>query len=300
MSGWKGKTRGGLLGYRIFVYIIKFPGINFAYLLLRFVASYYFLFARKSNQHIYFYFRKIQGFGKLKSVFSIYKNYYALGQILIDKITVRAGFANKFTFNFDDEYYLLDFSCHLGLISAHVGNWDMAAHFFNNLDKRFNILLFDDEHQKIKKYLDNVLKEKKFNVIVIKDDLSHIIAIKNALDNKEFITVHGDRFIEGSKTIPMKFMGQTAHFPEGPFYLAARFGVPVSFVFVMKHSRKHYHFYATPPKSYLPPSRKIDREFLKTILLDYISALEKTVKKYPKQWFNYYQFWQNNDSKALK
>ena len=44
MSSWEGKTRGGVLGYKIFVWTLKNLGISFAYLLLRFVV-FYFVFA---------------------------------------------------------------------------------------------------------------------------------------------------------------------------------------------------------------------------------------------------------------
>ena len=45
MAAWKGKTRGGLTGYKIFIAILKNLGLPFAYLLLYFVAFYFFVFA---------------------------------------------------------------------------------------------------------------------------------------------------------------------------------------------------------------------------------------------------------------
>jgi predicted LPLAT superfamily acyltransferase len=106
------------------------------------------------------------------------------------------------------------------------------------------------------------------------------------------VCMHGDRFVKGSKTIACEFLGEQADFPTGPFYLAMKYGVPVSFVFAMKEANRHYHFYATPPKYYLQqPSPGKRDNMIKLIMADYIAAIEEKVKKYPYQWFNYYNFW---------
>ena len=97
----------------------------------------------------------------------------------------------------------------------------------------------------------------------------------------------------------MEFMGKNALFPEGPFYLAAKFKVPVSYVFAMKESKFHYHFFATPSKVYETPSRKINDKILKPLLKDYIAAFENALRKYPKEWFNYYKFWNEWCKKKL-
>ena len=71
-----------------------------------------------------------------------------------------------------------------------------------------------------------------------------------------------------------------------------KFGVPVSFVFAMKEGTPHYHYYATPPKFYDQQTNIAGRdEMLRTIIEDYISQLEQKLRKYPYQWFNYYNFW---------
>jgi predicted LPLAT superfamily acyltransferase len=82
-------------------------------------------------------------------------------------------------------------------------------------------------------------------VIVIRNDLSHIFAINEAFKNKELVCMHADRFIEGNKTMTTIFCGDEARFPMGPFLLAAKFKVPVSFVFALKESNLHYHFFAS-------------------------------------------------------
>lgn len=178
------------------------------------------------------------------------------------------------------------------LISAHVGNWEIAGQLLNRIETKFNILMFDAEHQKIKQFFESTLKEKNFNIIVIKDDLSHVFEINRALKAKELLCMHGDRFISADDALEVDFMGEKALFPKGPFYLASRYNVPVSYVFAMKESSKHYHFSATPPKFYYSESSRSEmKSNIEKAMKDYIFELEKIVREYPLQWFNYYKFW---------
>jgi predicted LPLAT superfamily acyltransferase len=180
------------------------------------------------------------------------------------------------------------------MISAHIGNWEMSGKKSDRINKTMNLVMLDAEHQRIKHYLESVMKDRNFKVIPLKDDLSHLISIRKALDNAELIAIHGDRFVEGAKYLTADFMGHKAKFPEGPFYLALRMNAPVSFAFAMKDGRKHYHFYATPPKKYaIQNGKRISSQDLEPVLGDYIFALETMLKKYPEQWFNYYEFWEH-------
>jgi len=248
--------------------------------------------SRKAFRSVYHYFHRILGYGFLSSIRSIYLNYYYFGQVLLDKIAILSGLQSRFTFNFEGEEYLRQMDKGGMLISGHIGNWEIAGQLLNRLEKNINIILYDAEHEQIKKYLSNVFTERRVNFILIREDYSHLQEIKLALERYEIIAMHGDRFIEGNKVFSVEFMGKQALFPAGPVNLAARFGVPVSYVFAVKETRKHYHFYATPLRNIEFSNNLKEREsLLKEAVVEYVSAFEKIVKKYPLQWFNYYNFW---------
>lgn len=294
MASWKGKTRGGLTGYKIFVWVLQYAGIRFAYFLLLFVVLYYFLFTPHSFAVTYKFYRKRLSMSVWKAVLYVFRNYYSFGQVLLDKVAVMAGFRAKFHFNYDGEQYLrkmVDDKTGGLLISAHVGNFEMAGFMLERLKSTINIIMYDAEHARIKDYLSSVAK-RNFNVIVIKNDQSHIYEINKAFSEKQIVCIHGDRFIQGSKTITARFLGVDAPFPTGPFYLAMKFNIPVSFVFAMKESRNKYHFYATPPRYYQQEAMQEKRDqTIACIIHDYIEEFESIIKKYPEQWFNYYDFW---------
>lgn len=294
MSSWKGKTRGGLTGYRIFLFLLKNFNLKAAYLLLYFVALYFMLFAAKAREPMYYYFNTILGFGVFKTTWYLYLNNLTFGKVLIDKVALMAGLSNKFTFSFKGEDHLHNMADNEGglIISAHVGNWEIAGHLLDRIKKPVHIVILDAEHRKIKALLDNVMTEKSMSFITIKDDMSHLFKIKDALLKNEIVAIHGDRFLPGSKTMTCNFLGKNAEFPTGPFYIAMKYHKPVTFVSAVKETNKHYHFTATKPKLYKNSNNIIKREeMLKHMLLDYIEQLEETLYKHPEQWFNYYYFW---------
>jgi predicted LPLAT superfamily acyltransferase len=298
VTTWKGKTRGGLTGYKIFVTVLKYSGLPAAYFLLRFVALYFFLFNPKSFGITFRFYRKRLGYGFFRSISFIYRNYYLFGQVLLDKIAVMAGFKAKFGFNFEGEEYLrkmVDEKTGGLLISAHIGNFEMAGYMLERLKTTVNVVMFDAEHENIRDYL-SAVANKNYNIIVIKDDNSHIYEINNAFREKQIVCIHGDRFLKSSKKMSARFLVEEACFPTGPFYMAMKFNVPVSFVFAMKEKTNHYHFFASPPMYYQQEGLQQKRDLtILTIIKNYICEMEKIIRQYPAQWFNYYDFWEKDE-----
>lgn len=292
MSSWHGKTRGGILGYRIFIWTIRYFGIPFAYFLLLFVVTWFVFNSRNAFRAIYSFFHDILHYSAVNSLICVFRNYYVFGQILIDKLAMLAGFQQRFSFDFEGEEFLRQMQNGGLLVSAHVGNWEIAGNLLNRLNKPIHIILFDAEHKRIKGYLENKLKDRNVHFIIIREDWSHLKEIEKAFTTGDIIAMHGDRFIEGNRTVTVDFMGKPARFPIGPVNLAARFHVPLSYVFAIKETRRHYHFFASP--LYYPEfSRNLQKreQILREAVQSYIRILEQTIRRYPLQWFNYYDFW---------
>ncbi len=284
MSSWKGKTRGGLAGYRIFVFLINTFGLGVAYTVLRFVALYFFVFAPKATKSSYSFFRTRIGYSRLKSLSSVYQNFVVFGKTLIDKVAIASGKKGQFRYKFDGEENLLKLANEGGfLYSAHLGNWEVAGQLLDERISRTNVLMHAVEHEKIKAFLDGVKSEQKLHIIPMKEDMSHLFAIKNALEEKEFICLHGDRFLEGSRTVQVDFLGAKAHFPVGPFALASTLKSNYVFTFAFRGKGKTYNLCSTE----IFTANKKPQE----IVIEYARHLERKVLENPLQWFNYYDFW---------
>lgn len=289
MAGeWEGKSKGTVSGYKIFVFLIKKLGIGAAYTLLYFVAFYYFIFDVKSSKAMYYYYHKRQQYNFLKSLFSIYRSYYVFGQTLIDRTAIASGLRNKFTYEFDGIEHIKDLINQKKggiMVSAHVGNFEIADFFFKEIDQDslINLVTTDAEHESIKNYMESVTGKSDAKFIIVKEDMSHVFGINNALANGELICFTGDRYMHGSKTMRASLLGEDAKFPAGPFLLSSRLKVPVIFVYVMKEKNKHYHLYARPAA--------YKHRDAQGLLEQYTQSVGWMLKKYPTQWFNYFNFW---------
>lgn len=292
---WDGQSQAKVLGFKIFVFILNTFGLKPTYFVLRFVSFYYFLFS-KPNKFIKAYFVKAHGYSNLKARLAVYKNNFLLGQTIIDKVAVMAGAKNPFKV-IHKNGIMLENIASIGkggiLVSAHIGNWEVAGQGLNRLGTPFNILMYANEKADVKEYMDGVMKEKKINIIAIDEDTkSHIIELHKAFSNNELVVMHGDRYREGAKTLTANFFGIPAKFPAGPFIMAAKFGVPLCIVFAVKIDKHTYEFSIEPP---IEVSRVRGEEKLEKVCQDllqqYISHVEIIAKKHPHQWFNYYDFW---------
>ncbi len=289
-SAWEGRSRGNKLGYSIFVWLLRSGGLKPAYALLQFVALYYRYFVPAATQPLGYLYEKRMGFSRSKARRLIKRNIVIFGQTLIDKIAILSGSKTNLTFTHEGIQNIEDLVANGKggiLLSAHLGNWEVAGHLLKRVEAPINIVMYDGEEEQMKAYMDQFESRRSFNVILIKDDLSHIYEISAALARNELICLHGDRFRPGQRVMQHDFLGEQANFPAGPFILASKLKAPVCFVFAFKETNFHYHFYAQPGKVY----EGRGTQGMERMLDDYVRLVEKKLEKYPDQWFNYYDFW---------
>ena len=117
----------------------------------------------------------------------------------------------------------------------------------------------------------------------------HIFEIDKALEDGEIVSISADRILGSQKDIVHVFLGAKARFPIGPFSVATMHGLNVLAVNVMKTSLRGYKIYVAP----LPYDKTQARqEQIRQLSQAYVSELEKRVRQYPTQWYNYYNFWE--------
>ena len=302
---WKGKTRGGTFGYMFFIYMIRCLGITAAYGFLALVVLYFIPFAPKATGNTWSYARNRLKYGRLKSVALLLKNYYRLGQILIDKVAIGNGMTGKYHFKFENYQAFLDVlngNTGVIMIGAHVGNWEIGVPFFDDYGKKINIVMYDAEHRRIKEILEKNGQDKDFKIIPVNEDnLTHVFRITEALNKKEYVCFQGDRYLNKEKLLTGTLLEQKAPFPAGPFLLGSRMKVPVVFYFAMREPGRTYRFHFIRTE---PVIRTKEKKAEIALLEQYTAALDQILKRYPEQWFNYYSFWETTSdgspSKGLK
>lgn len=133
-----------------------------------------------------------------------------------------------------------------------------------------------------------VLGHHNIRMIPVKEDMSHLFLVNEALDNNEIMSMPADRIIGSAKFVTSVFMDAEAHFPAGPLSVATMKGQDVLAVNVMKTSAKHYKVYVAR-LSYDKQAPR--RQQMQQLADSYVKELERRVRQYPLQWFNFYDFW---------
>lgn len=299
---WDGKTRTGL-GILIFYYLFRFLGPRFAYALLYPVCLYQLVFNQRNGRASRDYLRRrFPGLGGLRLWWMNYRHFLSFGRVLVDRGYAFLGMLGEVKFERDGheviEQVLADGKGVI-LISAHLGNWELAAYCLGGFmaqGKRIpvNAVMFKGESEKVEKQLRKASGEPPFRVIASNDALQASIECMNALKRGEVVAIHGDRIL-GAGGVEVPFLGAPASFPVGPYVLAANTGAPVVFTFANRLGVRKYALMARGPFTFKFESRGTRDQNLKQWAGQYAALLEGLLHKYPLQWHNFYPYWETKD-----
>lgn len=284
---WNGKSRGGSFGYLFFVFSIKVFGIRFAYTVLAVVVFHFLFFAPKAVCAIWEYNRKRLGYGRMKSAVEVYRHFYVFGQTLIDRVALRAGLQRRYRFEFENRDRFIEVISNSGVVmmGAHVGCWEAGSVFFGEYGRKINIVMFDAEHERIKKVLGKSGCGADYKVIAVnKGSVEAMVQIKVALNKGECICFNADRYVDRKATLAAEFLNGKVLLPDGPFRIVARCRMPVFFYYAMREKKRTYRFiFIEATSEEAGDERKLAER--------YVATLERIIKTYPRQWFNFYRFW---------
>ena len=154
---WEGRSKGTTLGYKIFVWLLKAGGLRPAYALLHFVTLYYRLFVPSATKPLHFLYQQLLGYDRRTSKKLVKKNLLIFGQTILDKLAVLAGIGEQLSFaheGVENIEQLVKEGKGGILVSAHLGNWEVAGHMLKRVNSVINIVMYDGEADQIKQYMD--------------------------------------------------------------------------------------------------------------------------------------------------
>lgn len=288
-----GRLRGGRSGVGLFVTIIRWFGPRVAYW-FAVPTALYFSFVSPDVEATMDFHRRV--FGPVpwwKRRWLVFKHFFSFGRAIIDRIAILAGQTKGFSFAFDGEHHLRSAAAQgkgVLLLTAHVGNWEVAGQLLSRLGVPVNVTGFDREIPAIRAMLNRTQASQKFQLIPLTGTATDAIPLVAALRRGEVVAMLGDRAY-GSPATRVPFLGGEASFPVGAYVLAAIAGAPTVQVFSLRQPGGHYQFYGFPP---LPPHHPPHNErdaYLKQCAAQFASNLESIVRRDPLQWYNFYPFW---------
>ena len=242
-----------------------------------------------SRTTAYRYFRQRLGYGCLRASWYTYVNHCLFAQVVVDRFAVFAG--KRFKLDIDGYEYFQQLELETKgfvILSSHIGCYEVAGYSLISKSKRFNALVFGGEKATVMKGRQEALSEHNIRMIPVREDMSHLFIVNEALSNNEIMSMPADRIVGSAKVVKVNFFGETASLPAGPFSVATMNGLDALAVNVMKISAKRYKVYVTRLSYDTQAPRK---QQIQQLANCYVEELERRVRQYPSQWFNFYDFW---------
>lgn len=289
-KNWAGTTYGSSRMHRWLVSVLRWMDVRLLYAFSAVFIVPVCLLAGRSRGVIYRYLRRRQGFGRMKAAWLTYVNHCQFSQVVIDRFAMYAGRRFKVEIEGYDLFAALARRSEgFVQLSAHIGNYEIAGYSLVATDKPFNAVVFHGEKRSVMEGRNRLFADTHVKMIPMSADMSHLFAIDYALQEGETVSIPADRVFGSQKTLDVPFLGGQARLPQGPFRVAAMRGLDVLAVNVMKIRARAYKIYV----SRLEYDKSLSRsQQVQQLALAYVAQLERMLRQYPAQWYNYYEFWE--------
>ena len=288
-KAWRGNTFGNAFMLRSLISVLRHSDVRIWYVVVGIFVVPFCMLCFPSGKVVFHYFRRRQRFGVLKSLWMTYWDHVLFSQVVIDNFTMYGGK------HFHVDVLGMDiFNRHRDskepfvIFSSHVGCYELAGYTLDSGDKPFNALVYFGEKATVMENRDRMFAGNHIRMIPVLSDMSHLFRIEEALSNGEIVSLPADRIFGSPRSVEVNLLGSAARLPAGPFTVAAMRGVDCLTVNVMKTSCRGYTAFASQLSYDKGAPRKAQ---VKELAQAYAAELEKTIRRFPAQWYNYYEFW---------
>ena len=297
------EERGAILGMKILFVGFKIFGRGVFRIMLFPVMTYFFLTSTSSRRASRQYLDRVEATmekadGRPPERLSSFRHFIQFGEAILDKTAQWAGVRSKENIRYiaPEIYEQIKGSERGGIfIGSHLGNLE-ALRAYGGLEQGLivNALVFTRHSLKFTQFLEEANPEAVKNIIQV-DTLGpeSVIRMQKMIEVREWIATLADRtsIAHAGRSIQCDFLGKSAWFPEGPFILAALLDCPVYLLFCLKKDgiyEVHLEKLADP----LALPRATRQEALQRVVKLFANRLEQQCLKFPYQWYNFFDFWQ--------
>ena len=301
------KEAGTLKGLFFLLWVHRIFGRKIFSFVIVFVSLYFFLFlprARKSSLEYlkkhYRYFPKVwkKKPGKLQALIHI----YSFGQAILDKLLAWSAALDESEFDISDRNALDTFMKQKNgqlIIGSHIGNLEYCRGFVERYkNKTINALVYDQHSANFVNAMQKLNSSSRMHVYQVSNlDIPTMLQLKSKIENGEWLFIAGDRIpLTGEqRTVSVDFLGAKANLPIGPYMLGKLLQCEVQLMFSYRKNKKVV-FERIPFAAQITlPRGQSDRALIE-YAQQFAHALEKQVEQAPYQWFNFYPYWDKQES----
>lgn len=282
MSTQRGSGAGLYIVY-LFFRFFGYVGLRFV---LWFVVLYFFLTTPALKKQLRDYYHRCIGNFNSRLY---YRHLYTFALVFSDRFLSKRFLSRYHIDNHNADVVKLDKGA-LFLFS-HIGDWSMVGLIPTKKNVPINIVMHEAIKESIQEFSKSIedTNVPKMNVIDLSEGaISVAIRVAKAFQNNEIVAMMADRLIHNEAGVNVNFLGTTIRINQNPFEVAYNRHVPMIALFCLRTSDYHYNSYYHRLSDFDPSLPK--EEAISRVAQEYAALLESTVRTYPDQWFNHYDF----------
>ncbi len=192
------------------------------------------------------------------------------------------------------------------LLSSHLGNLELARAMATLIPGiKVNALVYAQNSQKLNAMLRETSEKYALRLIFVQEiGADTAMLLREKIAAGEVVVIVGDRVpvSAGSPVVRAPFLGRPAPFAVGPYVLAHVLECPVLLFFCMRERLDGgwgYKLYLEPFAERIRLPRQGRSEASAEWAGRYAARLAEYAARFPLQWYNFYDFWGEEDGKAV-
>lgn len=282
----KGKQRGSAWSIQLALFLYRLFGYKFLYYLLYPITFFYFLVAKNAKEPLKIYYKNL-GMEFNNKIYYEHLRIFAI--CLVDRFASKINPEN-YTFKYDNiEVPTKILESGTVLVYSHFGGW-AASSSGAHVKNKINIVMQEVMLDGIKQLEKSMGLKSQLNIIDLNQGAIAVsVQIANALMNEEVVTIMADRASNKKAEMEVVFLNQKAQFNKNPFQIAYKTDKPILAYFIILAGIQKYKVEYI--RINIDKSKK-EEVAVKESLTQYVEKLEEIVRRYPNQWFNFYDFWE--------
>lgn len=305
------EERGVYLGLKSMLLTYRILGRRGFSLLLFPVMVYFFVVGRTARRASLDFLARVQSQPEGRQVIAdppgwrqAFQHFMSFGQAILDKLLAWTGGIRLEDVDFDGhEHFDALHEAKRGgvIIASHLGNAEVCrALGTRERNLKINVLVHTKHAQNFNRLLQTENAQATVSLLQTTDvGPETAILLSEKVDAGEFVVIVGDRtpVADLPRASWAPFLGRPAPFPQGPFVLAALLKCPVLLMFCVKDGQR-FRIAFEPFSDGIAMPRSRRAEVLSDLVARYAKRLESYALKYPYQWFNLFDFWNQAERAA--
>ncbi|MBU2979661.1 acyltransferase [Alteromonas sp. C1M14] len=298
------QERGTLVGMQILLGIYRVAGRRILMCVMAPVVFYFYLSGKQARHASAVFRHRAARFNPQVNTgfWSGYKHFLCFANAAFDKIDAWLGRLSIADLTYTNEALFQQIRTSgrgAIFIGSHLGNLEVCralnAHKYAS---PINVLVFTQHAIKFNTLLQKIHPDVSINMMEVSNITPALmIQLRDKIDDGESLVIVGDRTSASvsGRVSYVDFMGQPAPFSQGPFILASLLECPVYLLFCLRENNG-YHMIFEHFSDLLTLPRKNRHMHLDEVIARYAQRLAHYAGQYPMQWFNFYDFWQQDES----